>query len=169
METIRLRIAGVVRESIVDGPGLRHTVFCQGCEHACPGCHNPETWDLQGGETVDGETLLQRIPIHPLISGITFSGGEPFLQAPAVAGLAAYFKKLGLNIWVYTGYRWEDLMNRMDQPGYRELLSVTDVLVDGPFIQSLRTTSHPFRGSSNQRLIAVAQSLDSGAIVEWQP
>jgi len=169
MKTIQLRIAGVVRESIVDGPGLRHTIFCQGCEHACPGCHNPETWDLHGGEVVDGEVLLKRIPLNPLISGITFSGGEPFLQAPALAEFAAYFKKYDLNIWVYTGYQWDQLLNHIDRPGYRELLSYTDVLVDGPFIQSLRTTTHPFRGSSNQRLINVAQSLESGAVVEWLP
>lgn len=167
METVQLRIAGIARESIVDGPGLRHTIFCQGCEHACPGCHNPETWDPQGGEVVAGETLLKQIPLNPLITGITFSGGEPFLQASALARLAAYFKKLNLNIWVFTGYRWEELMKQIERPGYRELLSYTDVLVDGPFIHTLRTTAYPFRGSSNQRLIAVAQSLDSGAVVEW--
>lgn len=169
MNSLEFRIAGVAKESIVDGPGLRHTIFFQGCRHACPGCHNPHTWDVNGGEVVTWAELLTRIPLNPLIAGITFSGGEPFLQAASLAKLAAYFKEKGLDIWVYTGMTWKTLLAQKDQAGYRELLHQTDVLVDGPFKKEKRALNLPFRGSTNQRLIRVAPSLSSGAIIPWEP
>lgn len=169
MNKLTFRIAGVTRESIVDGPGIRHTIFFQGCTHACPGCHNPGTWDLKGGKKVTVEQLLEMIPLNPLIDGITFSGGDPFLQAPAAAELAAYFKSMQLNIWVYTGYVWEELLELQSRPGFSRLLHYTDVLVDGPFVLRDRSLQLAFRGSSNQRLIRVAPSLERGTVVEWTP
>lgn len=166
---LQFRIAGITKESIVDGPGLRHTIFVQGCRHACPGCHNPDTWDLSGGEVVGWTELLNRVPLNPLITGITFSGGEPFLQAEPLSKLAAYFKEKGLDIWVYTGFTWEDLLSGENHSGYLELLQQTDVLVDGPFLKEKRALHLPFRGSDNQRLIRVGPSLSSGAIIPWNP
>lgn len=166
---MKVRIAGIAHESVVDGPGIRTTVFFQGCLHACPGCHNPQTWRLDGGREYQVDELLNQLKLTPLISGVTFSGGEPFLQAKAAAALGAAIKKRGLNLWVYSGFVWEDLLAKVDQPGYRKLIGLADVIVDGPYRQEERRLSVPFRGSSNQRLILVKEALETGKIVEWQP
>lgn len=152
---MNLRIAGTVNDSIVDGPGLRFVIFVQGCPHNCPGCHNPQTHDFKGGRIVSTDELLQRIKNNPLLDGVTFSGGEPFCQAIALAHLGKQIKELGLDIWTYTGYHHEHLKivrKIMSNTGVGDLLDITDVLVDGPFIQDLKTTT-PFIGSSNQRII----------------
>lgn len=164
-----VRIAGVTTESVVDGPGVRSTIFFQGCPHACPGCHNPETWRSDGGKEFSPIELIQLLDLNPLVTGVTFSGGEPFQQAPVAAALGNRLRKLGLNIWVYTGFTWEFLMVNLDRPGYKELLELAEVLIDGPFIREQRDLSLLFRGSANQRLIKVAESLDLGRIVLWQP
>lgn len=164
-----VRIAGVTTESVVDGPGVRSTIFFQGCPHACPGCHNPETWSFDGGKEISPTELIQLLDINPLVAGVTFSGGEPFQQAPAAAALGNRLRRLGLNIWVYTGFTWDFLMANLDRPGYKELLEVAEVLIDGPFIREQRDLSLLFRGSANQRLIKVAESLALGMIVLWQP
>jgi anaerobic ribonucleoside-triphosphate reductase activating protein len=164
-----VRIAGITTESVVDGPGLRGTVFFQGCPHACEGCHNPETWDPGGGQEIKLEDLLAKLKINPLTTGVTFSGGEPFYQAIAAAELGSFLKEQGLNLWVYTGYLWEYLLENMNHSGFSALLQVTDVLVDGPFQYPHKTLQLPFRGSSNQRLIKVSESLKAGVIVYWQP
>ena len=163
-----VRIAGVTTESVVDGPGIRSTIFFQGCPHACPGCHNPETWQRDGGKEISLTGLFQLLELNPLTTGITFSGGEPFQQAPAVAVIGNRLRKSGLNIWVYTGYTWEFLLANLSRPGYKELLEVAEVLIDGPFIHAQRDPTLLFRGSSNQRLIKVRESLASGSIVLWQ-
>ncbi len=166
---ITARIAGVATESVVDGPGFRSTVFFQGCSHQCPGCHNPGTWDPVGGLEITLPKLIDLLKLNPMISGVTFSGGEPFWQAPAAAALAGYLKPKGLNIWVYTGYTWEELLSSVDAPGYKDLLHYADVVVDGPFLREKRDPTLIFRGSSNQRFILVSESYQMGTIITWEP
>lgn len=150
-----LRIAGIVDESCVDGPGLRMTIFAQGCPHKCKGCHNPETHSFQSGQLVALTEIIQNYRQNPLLAGITCSGGEPFCQAQAFAQLAKTIHKLGGNVVTYTGYIYEDLCAAplKDQPGVSELLAETDFLIDGPFIQELASMELNFRGSSNQRIL----------------
>lgn len=148
----KLRVAGVVRESVVDGPGLRYVVFAQGCLHRCPGCHNPETWDPAGGYYITAAELLADIGRNPLLKGVTFSGGDPFLQAGAFAILGRALRQKGYDIVTYTGYTYEEL-RAMADPAVQDLLAVTDILIDGPFIQGERDLTLPFRGSRNQRVI----------------
>ena len=161
-----MRIANVVSDSIVDGPGLRFTVFTQGCPHRCPGCHNPETHDPAGGRAVTVEELAEQMLSNPLTDGLTLSGWEPFDQAGECAALAARAKEKGLNVWAYTGYCYETLLEK-ENPDVLALLAQVDVLVDGPFVESLKSYDALFRGSTNQRLIDVAQSRASGAVVLW--
>jgi len=164
---MELRIAGTVRESVVDGPGLRFVIFAQGCKHGCPGCHNPDTWDLSGGTLVKTKDLLEQIKAVKLIKGVTFSGGEPFLQALPLAWIGREVKMLGLDVITYTGYTWENLLAlaEVDQ-AVKELLLVSDYIVDGPFILAERDLDLPFRGSRNQRMIDVVNSLREGKIIE---
>lgn len=150
----RLRLAGVVEDSIVDGPGLRLTIFTQGCPHGCPGCHNPETHPFNGGSFVPLEELVARYRENPLLSGVTFSGGEPFLQAAPLARLAARIHALGGTVITYTGYIFEDLAARArGDAATAALLDATDLLVDGPYVEALRSLDIAWRGSSNQRLL----------------
>ena len=165
---MKIRVAGVIPESIMDGSGIRTTIFFQGCSHACPGCHNPQTWSLTGGHEYEVIELINTLNITPLLSGFTFSGGEPFIQAEAGAQIAEYLKSIRVNLWVYTGYVWEELMSLMEKPGFKDLLSLTDVLVDGPYRREVRNLELPFRGSENQRIIRVQESLQKGYPVEWQ-
>ena len=126
---MQLRIAGTVENSIVDGEGIRYTIFVQGCPHGCPGCHNPQTHDFQGGKLVDAAVLLKEIASDPLLDGVTFSGGEPFCQAAALAALGKQVHDLGLNLVTYTGYTLEQLLadGRED---WMALLNETDILID---------------------------------------
>lgn len=166
---MELRIAGTANDSIVDGPGIRFTIFTQGCPHNCKGCHNPQTHDFSGGELTDTDTLLERIKANPLLDGVTFSGGEPFCQAEALAALGREIKKLGLNIVTYTGYTFEQLYNDREKNGLGELLAVTDHLIDGPFILEQKDWNIKFRGSSNQRYIDCQASLRQGSAVTTEP
>ncbi len=159
-----IRIASTVNDSIVDGPGLRFTVFTQGCPHRCVGCHNPDTHDPLEGHLVSCEEIMEKINKNPLLDGVTLSGGEPMDQAENLAPLALECKKAGLNVWVYTGYLFEDLV---DNPACMSLLKNTDVLVDGPFILARRSLELFFCGSDNQRVIDVAKSLETGNTVLW--
>ena len=145
---MNIRIAGVIPESIVDGEGIRFAVFMQGCLRNCKGCHNPHTHALDGGKVVDTAELIEQIKNNPLLAGITLTGGEPLLQIPAATELAKAAKNLGLNVWCYTGYKFEDL-----PPEANELLKFVDVLVDGEYIEELRDLELKFRGSKNQRII----------------
>lgn len=163
-----LRIASIMAESVTDGAGVRAVVFFQGCPHGCPGCHNPQTWAFDGGEATDTQAVMAQMRLTPLLSGVTFSGGEPFAQAEAAAELAAQVKARGLTLWVYTGYTWEALMALGErQPGAGRLLELADVIVDGPYRKDLRSLALPFRGSSNQRLLNGPESLRQGQPVEW--
>ena len=165
--SLKVRLAGIVNESVTDGPGLRITLFFQGCEHHCVGCHNPQTWTFQGGTEYAVDELLLQLQDNPLIKGVTLSGGDPFYQPQAAACIAHDFHDRGKDVWIYTGFLWEELLQSED-PARLELLSQCDVLIDGPFIQSQRSLTLPFRGSSNQRLILVNESLSSGQVVEWK-
>ena len=147
-----MRIAGTVSESIVDGPGLRLTVFTQGCPHRCPGCHNPQTHDPAGGREETTTALLARYTADPLLDGLTISGGEPMEQAAECAALAEAVHALGGNVWVYTGWRYEALVQESD-PARLRLLAAADVLVDGPYVEAERSLELRWRGSRNQRLI----------------
>lgn len=162
---MELRIAGTVNDSIVDGDGLRFTIFTQGCPHHCKGCHNPQTHDFNGGEVTETSLLLEKIKGNPLLDGVTFSGGEPFCQAEQLAELGRQIKKLGLNIVTYTGYTFEQLYAERDKNGWGDLLSVTDILIDGQFVEELKDWEVKFRGSSNQRYIDCQKSLEKGIVV----
>lgn len=161
---MQIRIADIVNDSIVDGPGIRLTVFAQGCERNCKGCHNPATHLLDGGALVEVEEILSIVDKNKLLDGITLSGGEPFLQAEAMGELAGEVKKRGLSVIVYTGNTWEELMNNKENS--MKLLKYTDYLIDGPFMQDLKSYELIFKGSANQRTIDVKQSLEQGIIVE---
>lgn len=165
MQNKVLRIAGIIGESIVDGPGIRFVVFTQGCPHHCPGCHNPQTHAFDGGELVDTDKLLHKILEDPLVSGVTFSGGEPFCQAEALAELAKELRAHGKHIMTYTGYTWEQLQQSED-PAVHALLKHTDILVDGRFILEQRDLTLRFRGSRNQRLLDVQESLQKKCPIE---
>ncbi len=163
----KLRIAGTVNDSIVDGPGIRFAIFTQGCPHHCEGCHNPHTHDFEAGELVTLESLLEKIKANPLLDGVTYSGGEPFCQAKQLYKLGIEIKRLGMNIVTYTGYTFEYLTKHAsEQNFYNELLSVTDYLVDGPFELDKRDILLKFKGSSNQRIINVKKSLSEKKVVE---
>ncbi len=165
---MQLRLAGIVKESVVDGPGIRMVVFVQGCPHHCPGCHNPDSHDPDGGYESSTEEIIEALPDGKLVSGVTLSGGEPFAQVEAMAVVAAAAKKRGLSVVVYTGYRLEELQKKAEQePAILSLLQATDILVDGPYEQERRDLDLAFRGSSNQRLIDVAASLLQGRVIEW--
>lgn len=161
----QLRIAGTVRDSITDGPGLRYTIFVQGCPHHCEGCHNPQTHDFNAGKVVDIKTLFDEAISNPLLCGVTFSGGEPMCQAKALAELAQMFKDSGVDdIACYTGYTAEQLLEDK-VPDAKLLMQKLDVLIDGPFVKSLRCYEAKFKGSSNQRVVDVAKTLQSGKVV----
>lgn len=153
---MKIRIAGIAEDSIVDGPGLRMTVFVQGCPHHCQGCHNPETHDPDGGKVIDTDEIIAKLDTNPLLDGITLSGGEPFQQPEACIALAKAAHDLGLNVWCYTGYTAEAIMRGRD-PSKLALLKHIDVLVDGPYIESQRTLELPWRGSKNQRVIRLKE------------
>ncbi len=148
---MKFRIAGIVQDSIVDGPGVRMTVFAQGCHHNCKGCHNPQTHSLSGGRETTTEEVIAQMHANTLLDGLTLSGGEPFLQPRACSELAKAAHDLGLNVWCYTGYTLEQI--RMLPEAVQELLRHVDVLVDGPFILEQRSLDLEWRGSKNQRII----------------
>lgn len=175
-----LKLAGIMGESIVDGPGIRFAVFCQGCPHHCEGCHNPETHSFEGGTPVRVDRLLEQIDKDPILKGVTFSGGEPMCQASAFAQLAKGVKERGLDIVVFTGYRYEDLvslwsdeirsdkgdkLNMLDADAVKELLELADILIDGPFVLEERDLSLSFRGSRNQRVIDLNKTRQAGEVV----
>lgn len=158
-----VRLAGIVRESIVDGPGIRLTVFVQGCPHHCPGCHNPATHDPQGGYTCTLQKVLDAFDVDPLLRGITLSGGEPFEQAHSLLPLAQAVCRRGKDVVAFSGYTFEELLEKgQKEPAVVELLSLCCLLVDGRFILAQRDLSLRFRGSRNQRLIDPQQSLKIG-------
>ncbi len=145
-----LRVIDIIDGTSVDGTGLRTSIYFAGCSHQCPGCHNPSTWDFNAGRDMTIDQLIEHIIDNDF--NVTFSGGDPLYQLEPLTELARRIKSVGKTIWCYTGFVFEDLVA---DKKYAELLSLIDVLVDGPYIQSLRDPDLPFRGSSNQRIIEI--------------
>lgn len=161
-EEKEIRIAGIVRESIVDGPGLRFTLFVQGCPHKCPECHNPQTHDFNGGQVVSHEKVLNAIFDNPLLSGVTFSGGEPFMQAKSLYLIGKEIKNKGLNLITYTGFLFEDLLKMSENDPYiLKLIKLNDYIMDGKFEPKNKTYDKTFVGSSNQRRIDVKKTIEN--------
>lgn len=160
----KLKISGIVNDSIVDGPGLRYSIFTQGCPHHCPGCHNPQTHPFKGGKSFSLKKFKKAILDNPLLTGVTFSGGDPFAQAKALIPYAKFVKERGLELAVYTGYLFEQL-NGDSIPYAKELLSYVDVLIDGKFVLSQKSLNLKFKGSKNQRTIDVPESLKSNKVI----
>lgn len=159
---IKLSILDIVEDTTVDGPGFRTTVYCAGCPNRCPGCHNPQSWDISNGRETDIEDILEVILADPF-ADVTFSGGDPMFQPEGFTELArAIRQRSNKNIWCYTGYLFEDLLRN---PAQKALLEQIDVLVDGRFIEALKDEQLRFRGSSNQRIIDVQASLEQGRVV----
>ena len=163
-----IQIAGTVSDSIVDGEGMRYTIFCQGCPRRCPGCQNPETQPRAGGRPLSFQEVLMELMENPLLTGVTFSGGEPFLQSAPLARLADLIHGRGLDIWCYTGYTLEELQNLPD-PSSQALLQRIDVLVDGEYREAERDLTLRFRGSRNQRVIDMQKTRKKGNIVLFYP
>ncbi|MBR1453576.1 MAG: anaerobic ribonucleoside-triphosphate reductase activating protein [Lachnospiraceae bacterium] len=161
---MEISIAGIVKESFTDGQGIRYAIFVQGCAHKCPGCQNPETWEFSRNNLMTVDELIADIKDDPMLDGVTFSGGDPFYQSVACTELAKRIKtETNLNIWCYTGFKFEELLNNKE---YREFLNYIDVLVDGPYVEKLKSLELYFRGSKNQRIIDVKNTLSSGKIIE---
>ena len=164
-DSIRLA-SDLQSDSIVDGPGLRTVIWTQGCGHKCPGCQNPQTWDFEGGGEVPLDMVYEALDELEYQQGITFSGGDPMYQPYPCTEIAKYCKEKGYNIWVYTGFTYEELMKMAKKDKiYLEFLKYIDVLVDGRFILKERDLNCLFRGSRNQRLIDVPKTLKSKKIV----
>lgn len=151
-----IRVLDIIEDTTVDGPGFRTSIYCAGCSHACKGCHNPQSWDFNGGREMTTDEIMKIIEADPY-ADVTFSGGDPMYQAEGFIELArAIRERTNKTIWCYTGFTYEALLK---MPKQRELLELIDVLVDGPFVESLRDPDLLFRGSSNQRIIDVKASL----------
>ena len=165
---MNIRLAGIVPESIVDGPGYRLAVFVQGCPHACVGCHNPHTHDFAGGHLSDTDEIIAKLGKNPLVRGVTLTGGEPMMQAEALCEIASAARERGMNVWCYTGYTLEALWqeNRADR---MRLLEYVDVLVDGPYIAHERSLDLLYCGSKNQRLIDMNATRKTGEITLFVP
>lgn len=156
---MEVRIAGLVPESFVDGEGIRFAIFFQGCKRNCFNCQNPATHDLNGGKIFDTQEIITQIKKNTLLTGITLTGGEPLLQIAPALELATAAKNLNLNVWCYTGFKFEDIPAEAE-----ELLKNVDVLVDGEYIDDLRDLELQFRGSKNQRVIDVQKTLTAEKI-----
>jgi len=161
-----MRIFGLAKESIVDGPGIRYVVFAQGCPHNCKGCHNEAALDFSGGKDYEIEKIVSEIEKNPLLSGVTFSGGEPFSQPEAFLSLAAELKEKNTHIIVYTGYTYEELTElSKENEAVRKLLAHTDVLIDGRFVLEERDLTLQFKGSPNQKYIDMNATRAQGRVV----
>lgn len=160
-----IKVLSIVEDTMVDGPGFRTSIYCAGCRHQCPGCHNPQSWAFDQGREMSVEEIMRVVEADPY-ANVTFSGGDPMYQAEGFAELAhAIHSRTNKDIWCFTGFTFEQLINREQ----RHLLDEIDVLVDGPFVATLRDEDLLFRGSSNQRIIDVQASLFAGSIVLWKP
>jgi len=160
--TQKIRIAGIVNDSITDGPGLRLAIFTQGCLHCCEGCHNQHSWDVNGGYEISIEELKQKVLNNPLLSGVTLSGGEPMLQAKVLLPFAQFLKENNIDLIIYSGYTFEEVIANSD---FKKLLEYASILVDGKFEINNRSLELKFKGSSNQRVINIQKSLESNRVV----
>jgi anaerobic ribonucleoside-triphosphate reductase activating protein len=160
-----IRLSGITKESVVDGLGIRYVLYAQGCPHHCKGCHNPSTHSYEGGELTDIESIVSDIKNHPMLDGLTFSGGECFEQAEEFARIAEEVKAMGLNVWAYTGYTLEEIMQYKSQRrGWNDFVKYIDVLVDGKYQEDNKDLALCFRGSSNQRIIDMQKTLHAGKL-----
>lgn len=164
---MEIRLAAPLQyDSIVDGEGIRTVIWTQGCSHNCKGCHNPETHDFNGGTLVDVEDIKKELASLEFQDGITLSGGDPFMQPKACLEIAKFAKEIGLNVWAYSGFTFDQLkVLSMSKPEILELLKNVDVLVDGKFILEEKSYDAKYRGSSNQRIIDVPSSLLRGEVM----
>ena len=162
-----IRMCGIEPESIVDGPGFRYVIFVQGCPHRCPGCHNPQSHDFDAGYDITTGKIFDEIIRNPHLRGVTFSGGEPFEQVPALLELGRAVKDAGMTLMSYSGYTYEELISRHD-PYTDELLGLLDILVDGRYVESLRDLTLIYRGSSNQRVIDMNKTRSAGEAVLYR-
>lgn len=164
---MEIRLAAPLQyDSVVDGEGIRTVIWTQGCSHNCKGCHNPETHDLKKGALIDVEEIKSELANLSFQDGITLSGGDPFMQPEACLEIARFAKKIGLNVWSYTGFTFDQLkILGRTKPVIIELLKNIDVLIDGKFILEEKTYEAPYRGSKNQRIIDVQQSLIKNEVI----
>lgn len=158
---MKIKLAGIIPESLTNGPGIRTVIFAQGCKHHCEGCHNPHTWNFKDGCEIELDELEQIVKRNPLITGVTLSGGDPFEQEDSFYVLCRRLKRLGLNIWCYTGYKFENIESS-------KLLGAIDVLVDGKFEINNTLNAKKFTGSANQRIIDVKKSVSSNKVIEFE-
>lgn len=164
-----IRISGTVNDSIVDGPGIRYVIFTQGCPHHCPGCHNPQTHEMSGGEIMDTQAIIEEFRKNPLLDGITLSGGEPFCQPQPLCEIAEAAVSYGLNIVTYTGYTFEQLLEKSESDIFiPKLLLLTDLLIDGRFVKEQKTLDEAFKGSANQRILDCKKSFEQRIAIEWE-
>ncbi|MGG7165172.1 anaerobic ribonucleoside-triphosphate reductase activating protein [Clostridium ihumii] len=164
-----VNLAGIIHESLNNGPGIRRVLFAQGCKHNCKACFNPHTHGFGGGQDYRVQELVNDIKRNPLISGVTFSGGDPLEQGEAFAEIAEESKKCNKNVWCYTGYKFEYIMENADKiPGWNKLINNIDVLVDGKFDIEKKDEDLKYRGSRNQRIIDVKESLKNNKIIEFK-
>lgn len=162
----RIKLAGIVEESISNGPGIRLVLFAQGCPHHCPGCHNPQTHDPGDGYYTTVKAILDLVDENPLLDGITLSGGEPFLQAQGLSILAREIKARGLSVVTYSGYTYEELLSgKTAKKDWHALLDLTDILIDGPFKINRHSGLLTFRGSDNQRIIDLNETRQNTEVV----
>lgn len=159
-----LKISGIEPESIVDGRGFRFVIFTQGCPHNCHGCHNPQTHDFNDGKWADVQDLYEEICDNPLLKGVTFSGGEPFCQPNPLVALAKLIHTRKLDLTIFTGYTYEELLKKRD-PDVDALLSETDILIDGRFVLEQKDLTLCFKGSRNQRIIDMNRTRQAGHLV----
>ena len=161
----KIKIAGIVEESIVDGPGIRFVLFVQGCTHNCEGCHNSHTQDFSGGEYISIDEILKMIYENPLLDGVTFSGGDPFEQAEALSELSRQLKISNYHLITYSGYTYEEIEKKsLENQAWADLIENTDILIDGRFELSRRNLKLKFRGSENQRVIDIKETKSSEKI-----
>jgi anaerobic ribonucleoside-triphosphate reductase activating protein len=161
----KIRLSGITRESVVDGLGFRYVLYAQGCPHRCKGCHNPSTHSYDGGELVELESIVYDIKNYPMLDGLTFSGGECFEKAEQFAQIAKEVKSMGLDVWAYTGYTLEEILQNKDsKKGWQDFVNYIDVLVDGRYQEDNKDISLCFRGSTNQRIIDLRKTLHTGEL-----
>ena len=160
-----LRVVDIVEGTSVDGPGLRTSIYLAGCAHRCPGCHNPSTWSFKAGRDMSVDEIIRIVERNGY--DVTLTGGDPLYSAEALMPLVAELRRLGYGVWCYTGFTIEELLDGGEglPVGIGPLLEAMDVLVDGPFVESLRDTSLMFRGSSNQLIIDIPASIRDNSTV----
>lgn len=160
---LEYRVLSIIRGTTVDGPGFRTSIYLAGCAHACPGCHNPQSWNPEGGDIMTLSEIMDIVRDEDF--DVSLSGGDPLFNPESVRNLIEALKQDGRNVWIFTGFRWEEIMA---SEKLRDAVELADVVVDGPFVESLRNPDLLFRGSSNQRLIDVGRSIRSGHPVTWR-